>query len=254
MVDVDYYLDYLVGDYPLDVIHVDYINNQYGITDTSLILEIFNRYGLILITKLKKELEDKMEDNSLNESVEINDRFIDKVVESLIGDTTIVPKLEMIVYPSINFYSSRMSLISPNKVFYNEFSDYCNKHYGTTDDEFDVVWEKYSKIMFDKFPKRDRLIKESNDRRKNYLDKVLEFILSDTHITSHNWTWVNIEVPFIDLQYSRMRHFDLFNFVNYCRDNYGLTKDESYSVWEDYNNEINQTLINEWGVQDPIYH
>ena len=135
-----------------------------------------------------------------------------------------------------------------------QFSDYCNKHYGTTDDEFDVVWEKYSKIMFDKFPKRDRLIKESNDRRKNYLDKVLEFILSDTHITSHNWTWVNIEVPFIDLQYSRMRHFDLFNFVNYCRDNYGLTKDESYSVWEDYNNEINQTLINEWGVQDPIYH
>ena len=249
----DYHLNFM-GDYPLNDVEVNYISNQYGITDTSLILEIFNRYIKILFTKLKKELEDKMEDNSLNESVETNNRFLDKVVESLIGDTSIVPKLQMIVYPSINFYSSFMSLLSPNEVFYNEFSDYCNKHYGTTSEEFDVVWEKYSKIMFDKFPKRDRLIKESNDRRKNYLDKVLEFILSDTYITSHNWNWVNIEVPFIDLQYSRMRHFDLFNFVNYCRDNYGLTKDESYSVWEDYINEINQTLINEWGVQDPIYH
>jgi hypothetical protein len=109
--------------------------------------------------------------------------------------------------------------------------------------------------MFDKFDKGENILKESDDRRKNYLDKVLEFILSDTHITSYtSWEWVNIEVPFTDLQYSRMRHFDLFNFVNYCRDNYGLTKDESYSVWEDYINEINQTLINEWGVQDPIYH
>ena len=160
--DLNYYLDNLVDDYTLNDVKVNYISNQYGITDTSIILEIFNKYILLLFTKLKKELESKMENDSLNESI--------------------------------------------------------------------------------------------NDRRKNYLDKVLEFILSDTHITSHNWTWVNIEVPFIDLQYSRMRHFDLFNFVNYCRDNYGLTKDESYSVWEDYNNEINQTLINEWGVQDPIYH
>jgi len=344
--DVDYYLNYL-GDYPLDDIHLNYINNQYGITDESLILEIFNKYTLILFTQLKKEIESKMEDNNLNESVdkyyniskvlnppyfrdlvtlgipqkewddifkhifkdkdiyvlyigitdsdldtgvivdrdsktfiyrenghgnyqldktygeennlnesvETNNRFLDKVVESLIGDTRIVPNLQMIVYPSINFYSSHMSLLLPSKVFYNEFSDYCEKHYGTTSDEFDIIWKKYSKIMFDKFDDRENILKESDDRRKNYLVKVLEFILSDTHITSYtSWEWVNIEVPFTDLQYSRMRHFVREDFFDYCRDNYGLTINESYSVWVDYINEINQILINEWGVQDPIYN
>jgi hypothetical protein len=251
---IDYHLIFMDG-WSVGTDDYTYMNDQFGITNKNIIQEIFNKYNLVLFTQLKKEIEGKMGRSNINESVEINNRFLDKVVESLIGGTSIVPKLQMIVYPSINFYSSRMSLLLPSKVFYNEFSDYCEKHYGTTSDEFDIIWKKYSKIMFDKFDKGENILKESDDRRKNYLDKVLEFILSDTHITSYtSWEWVNIEVPFTDLQYSRMRHFDLFNFVNYCRDNYGLTKDESYSVWEDYINEINQTLINEWGVQDPIYH
>jgi len=257
--DVDYYLDNL-DDYPahlLDDRKLNYINNQYGITDKSLILEIFNKYNLILFTQLKKEIESKMEDNNLNESVETNNRFLDKVVESLIRDTRIVPNLQMIVYPSINFYSSRMSLISPTKVFYNEFSDYCEKHYGTTSEEFDVVWEKYSRIMFDKFDERENILKESNDRRKNYLDKVLEYILSDTQIEPHPmWPsdWINISVPFTSLVYSRIIHFDREDFFTYCRDTYGLTKFETYGMWEDYVDEVNQILKNDWGISDSVYH
>ena len=252
--DVDYYLNYL-GDYPLDEIHLNYINNQYGITDESLILKIFNKYTLILFTKLRDEVEEMMDKDDINESVETNNRFLDKVVESLVRDTTIQVPLQMILYPPINFYSSHMSLLLPSQVFYNEFSDYCNKHYGTTSDEFDIVWEKYSKIMFDKFDSEENFLKESNDRRKNYLDKILEYLLSDTDITSSpKYGWVNISTPFTNLQYSRIMHFDREDFFNYCRDIYGLTKDESYSVWEDYINEINQILINEWGIQDPIYH
>jgi hypothetical protein len=196
-------------------------------------------------------------ENSLNESVETINRFLDKVVESLVRDTTIQVPLQMILYPPINFYSSHMSLLLPSQVFYNEFSDYCNKHYGTTSDEFDIVWEKYSKIMFDKFDSEENFLKESNDRRKNYLDKVLEFIVNDTQIEPHRmWPsdWINIFVPFTTLVYNRIMHFDREDFFNYCRDTYGLTKDESYSVWEDYINEINQILINEWGIRDPIYH
>ena len=111
--------------------------------------------------------------------------------------------------------------------------------------------------MFDKFDSGENFLKESNDRRKNYLDKVLEFIVNDTQIEPHRmWPsdWINIFVPFTTLVYSRIMHFDREDFFNYCRDIYGLTKDESYSVWEDYINEINQILINEWGVRDPIYH
>jgi hypothetical protein len=250
---IDYHLNFM-GGWSVDTDDYTYMNDQFGITNKNIIQEIFNKYSKILFTQLKKEIEGKMGRSNINESVEINNRFIDKVVESLIGDTKIIRTLGTILYPPVNFHSSHMSLLIPSKVFYNEFSDYCEKHYGTTSDEFDVVWEKYSKIMFDKFDKGENILKESDDRRKNYLVKVLDFILSDTHITSYNWDWVNIEVPFNDLQYSRMRHFDRKDFFDYCRDNYGLTKDESYSVWEDYINEINQILINEWGVQDPIYH
>jgi len=252
---IDYQLNYM-GDYPLNVSEVKYISNQYGITDTSFILEIFNRYIRILFTKLREEIENKMEDDSLNESVDTNNKFLDKVVESLIGDTKINTKLAIILYPPINFYSSHMSLLLPSEKFYDEFADYCNKHYGITPEEFDIVWGKYSQIMFNKFDVSDNILKESDDRRKNYLDKVLEFILSDTIIESSSMgkQWVNIFVPFTKLVYSRIMHFDREDFFDYCRDTYGLTKYESYSVWEDYINEVNQILINEWGVKDPIYH
>lgn len=165
----DYHLNYM-GDYPLDDEGVNYISNQYGITDTSIILEIFNRYIKILFTKIQKEIED-FGDDSLNES--------------------------------------------------------------------------------------DIILKESDDRRKNYLDKVLEFIINDTQIEPHAmWPseWINISVPFTNLVYSRIIHFDREDFFDYCRDTYGLTKDESYNIWEDYVYEINQTLKNEWGISDPVYH
>jgi hypothetical protein len=198
-----------------------------------------------------------MEDNNLNESVETINRFLDKVVESLVRDTTIQVPLQMILYPPINFYSSHMSLLLPSQVFYNEFSDYCNKHYGTTSDEFDIVWGKYSTIMFDKFDESHNLLKESNDRRKNYLDKVLEYILSDTQIEPHPmWPsdWINISVPFTSLVYSRIIHFDREDFFTYCRDTYGLTKFETYGMWEDYVDEVNQILKNDWGISDSVYH
>lgn len=252
----DYHLNYM-DEYPLNDEEVNYISNQYGITDTTIILEIFNRYIRILFTKLLSEIEDKMEDDSLNESIETNNRFLDKVVESLINDTKINTKLATILYPPINFHSSHMSLLLPSGAFYNEFADYCNKHYGITPEEFDIVWRKYSKIMFDKFDESDNVLKESDDRRKNYLDKVLEFIVNDTQIDPHPvWpsNWINILVPFTNLVYSRIMHFDREDFFDYCRDTYGLTKDESYSMWEDYINEVNQILINEWGISDPIYH
>jgi hypothetical protein len=230
--------DFCMGDYGLNEDEVKYVWREYNKMIFDKVREIINI------------------NRNLNESIETNNRFLDKVVESLINDTNINTKLAIILYPPINFYSSHMSLLLPSEKFYEEFADYCNKHYGITPEEFDIVWGKYSKIMFDKFDVSDNVLKESDDRRKNYLDKVLEFILSDTQIESDTkWSnWINIFVPFTHLVYSRIMHFDREDFFDYCRDTYGLTKDESYSVWEDYINEVNQILINEWGIKDPIYH
>ena len=94
-------------------------------------------------------------------------------------------------------------------------------------------------------------------KKKEYLDKVLEFIVNDTQIDPHPvWpsNWINIYVPFTNLVYSRIMHFDREDFFDYCRDTYGLTKDESYSVWEDYVDKVNQILRKDWGITDPVYH
>ena len=278
---IDYYLDNLVGDYPLDVIHVDYINNQYGITDTSLILDIFNRYIKILFTKLKKELESKMENDSLNES--INDKenmVIDKIVNFMLEDTqTTLSKQEgePVIKISYPFYSEQIVIMKwwdlnyylDNLVDDYTLSDvkvnYISNQYGITDTSLILdIFNKYILLLFTKLKKEleskmenDSLNESINDRRKNYLDKVLEYILSDTQIEPHPmWPsdWLNISVPFTSLVYSRIIHFDREDFFTYCRDTYGLTKFETYGMWEDYVDEVNQILKNDWGISDPVYH
>jgi hypothetical protein len=253
---IDYHLNFM-GSWGVGTDDYTYMNDQFGITNKNIIQEIFNKYSKILFTKLRDEIEGMMDENNLNESIGGNQKiFYDKIVDLLIKDTKINVKLQIILYPPINFYSSIMSLLQPSDAFYNEFKNYCNHNYGLTDEEFDYVWEIYSKKMFNEF-KGGNSINESilNPKREEYLNKILEYLLSDTDITSSpKYGWVNISTPFTNLQYSRIRHFDRADFFQYCRDTYGLTMDESYSLWEDYSYEVDQILINEWGIRNPRYH
>ena len=277
--DLNYYLDNLVGDYTLSDIKVNYISNQYGITDTSLILEIFNKYILLLFTKLKKELESKMENDSLNESVgDKENMVIDKIVNFMLEDTQYKIKtikdefVVRIVYPfSREIYTEEWGGIDYYLTYMRDYPlsgikvNYISNQYGITDTSLILeIFNRYIKILFTKFKKEletkmenDSLNESINDRRKNYLDKVLEYILSDTQIEPHPmWPsdWLNISVPFTSLVYSRIIHFDREDFFTYCRDTYGLTKFETYGMWEDYVDEVNQILKNDWGISDPVYH
>ena len=277
--DLNYYLDNLVGDYTLSDIKVNYISNQYGITDTSLILEIFNKYILLLFTKLKKELESKMENDSLNESVgDKENMVIDKIVNFMLEDTQYKIKtikdefVVRIVYPfSREIYTEEWGGIDYYLTYMRDYPlsgikvNYISNQYGITDTSLILeIFNRYIKILFTNLKKEleskmenDSLNESINDRRKNYLDKVLEYILSDTQIEPHPmWPsdWLNISVPFTSLVYSRIIHFDREDFFTYCRDTYGLTKFETYGMWEDYVDEVNQILKNDWGISDPVYH
>ena len=147
--DLNYYLDNLVDDYTLSDVKVNYISNQYGITDTSIILEIFNKYILLLFTKLKKELESKMENDSLNESVgDKENMVIDKIVNFMLEDTQYKIKtikdepVARIVYPfygdeiytefmvDVDYYLDYLVGDYPLDVIH---VDYINNQYGITD-------------------------------------------------------------------------------------------------------------------------
>lgn len=206
--------------------------------------------------------------------IEINNKeLLDRVVEVLLDETSIEyledEKSYKIYSPWISdtvhkyvtryYFENRINRL-PDDVF----MEYVNKHFGVGDygqylTESTYVWLRYvNRVLMLLDTMEYKYLDESyNPKNKTYLDKVLEYIIDDTEIEPYSkWSskWIKISVPFTHLEYSRIMHFDREDFFDYCRDAYGLTKDESYSVWEDYINEINQILKNDWGISDPIYH
>ena len=79
---------------------------------------------------------------------------------------------------------------------------------------------------------------------KRFLDKVLDQIVSETRI---DYEWGEIQIPFSDLSIDiphslLLHHLDfhpfLFLFSDHCKNVYGLNKEETEYVWEEYINII----------------
>lgn len=93
-----------------------------------------------------------------------------------------------------------------------------------------------------------------NERQIKFLDKLLKILVDETIVESNRLYEVNIIVPWSYFQYSRPRHFDKIDFCKYCKEQYGLTLEECNYIYPDYMIEINDILISEWGVRDPLFH
>ena len=79
---------------------------------------------------------------------------------------------------------------------------------------------------------------------KRFLNKVLDQIVRETRI-DHEWG--EIQIPFSDLSIDiphslLLHHLDfhpfLFLFSDHCKNVYGLNKEETEYVWEEYINSI----------------
>ena len=75
---------------------------------------------------------------------------------------------------------------------------------------------------------------------KKFLNKVLDQIVSETRI---DYEWGEIQIPFSDLSIDiphslLLHHLDfhpfLFLFSDHCKNVYGLNKEETEYVWEEY--------------------
>lgn len=194
--------------------------------------------------------------------------FLEKVVNRLVKDTIITyDKYEgddvvITPFPSVDgyftkFWFTRKSIGSRMP----SFKSYIEYTYGVTDtEEINYIYSSYESIISDKL--FNDTINENiyhdmfGERVSNYMEKVLKYLVDDTYVYYHTILMsetIMIKVPFTDLQFSRIRYFNVGFFIDYCMDTYGLTRKESEYLWGDYLNEIDYILKYEFGVRDPEY-
>ena len=85
---------------------------------------------------------------------------------------------------------------------------------------------------------------------KRFLNKVLDQIVRETRV---DYEWGEIQIPFSDLSIDiphslLLHHLDfhpfLFLFSDHCKNVYGLNKEETEYVWEEYKNIIIDKINN----------
>ena len=87
----------------------------------------------------------------------MNNKYIDKVIGSLVRGTKIDYDKEEVYFPffsSSPFYLSFFSF-PPFPLSLSLFSKYCRNQFGLTEEEIEYVWEIYKDIIKDKISKRE---------------------------------------------------------------------------------------------------
>jgi hypothetical protein len=192
--------------------------------------------------------------------------FLEKVVNRLVKDSIITyDKYEgdtvvITPFPVMDGYLTKR-WFGTNAVGSRmpSFKTYIEYTYGVTDtEEINYIYSYYESIISDKLD--NDMITENiyhdifGEKVSNYMEKVLKYLVSDTYIKEMSDGGTMIEVPFSDFQYSRIRHFNVGFFIDYCKNNYGLTRKESEYLWGDYLNEMDYIVKYEYGIKDPVYH
>jgi hypothetical protein len=202
-------------------------------------------------------------------------KYIDKVIDFLLRDTIIDYEDNHIDFPFFPMYS--LFINDENlRYFYHEerFNKYCMEQYGLTEDETEYVWTKYRysigmNIGTKGGTEKDRFgrLGESDDRRKNFLDKVVDFLVKDTKVdyedreiffpfTQKIATRRNTDnsTPFHKILFHKDSIIPIGGFMEYIEEMYGITyiKDVSY-VWGKYKDIMRNTMFGDDPTNEPIY-
>jgi hypothetical protein len=198
------------------------------------------------------------------ESEDKKQKYLDKILKWFVDDTIIDYATGVIIYP--------FSLIGPNgkplpsfiydlqtKLSWGMSSDIqitCRDTYGLNYDETKYIWDNYKKIIKDRYNKESIMyhlkpINESDDKKQVYLDKVVDWLVGDTEIgdswfsppyyhpgssagrTGFRSVYGHTFGLLKNTSYSGLET-QLIYFNSYCKNNYGLTEDETNIVWRQY--------------------
>ena len=210
-----------------------YCNDMYGL-------------GIEEIQYVWKEYKNKLIGGEyINESVGRKNEYLDKVVEYLVDDTIIDFKKNEIRYPffhHLQSFSLSSPPFSPILDTLSSFRNYNKDNYGLTENDMGYVWKEYKNIILYKI-NNSGSINESIDRRDEYLNKIVDFLVDDTEMV---YDIKVIRYPHLPNhpQFFSFSRFFLFNshpsFSKYIKDNYSLNDEEIDYVWEEYKNIINE--------------
>ena len=100
---------------------------------------------------MKRIISKILKEESINESVDRKNEYLNKIVDFLVDDTEMVYDIKVIRYPHLpnlpQFFSfSRFFLFNSRP----SFSKYIKDNYSLNDEEIDYVWEEYKNIINEK--------------------------------------------------------------------------------------------------------
>jgi Fe-S cluster assembly iron-binding protein IscA len=252
--DIEYDIEFLSDSNGFFDMMWDILKKDYGLNSNQS-LYVYGNYLYQINKKIKLP-------GSINESVDNKEKYLDKIVDYMVEDTTITPK--EILFPFMTKPYLRSPYGKPENFpfhfFYEVFTQYCSDNYGLTENESYSVWEKYKSILIG-----NKLINESVDNKEIYLDKISQYIIDDTEL---DYEQKLVTYPFIPninsqwglstpLSYVQYESPFFIEFSNYCNSMYGLTEYEINYVWHQYkvifNHKINSKPMNESVDSKKIY-
>jgi len=198
-------------------------------------------------------------------------KYLSKVLDQLVSETKIDYDMRKIFppfsfrpltsvihkppFPSLPFFSSFSTF--PNYGFVPFFEKHCKDMYGLTVYEVSYIWKQYISIIEDKI--KNKPLNESTE--DNALNKIVDQLVNETRI---DYKYKVIHAPFNPHGDSSSFLFSSspfsspillpslsppLLFFKYCKDIYGLTKQETEYVWYEYKktikNKINNKPLNE---------
>lgn len=86
------------------------------------------------------------------------------------------------------------------------------------------------------------------NRNKQYLDKVVDFLIEDSNITYVSGKFLTLHTPFSDVPwtyFSRFSNTPIIYFVEYVENTYGVTQSESKYVWDKYVSKLKDKRYNQ---------
>lgn len=195
-------------------------------------------------------------------------KFLHKVVEFLVKDTIIDYEDNHIDFPFFPMYRLFINDANLDYFFHKgRYSQYCKDNYGLSHEESLYVWGIYIDMIKEKINNRGGSINESDDRRKNFLDKVVDFLVKDTKVDYENRELffpftlkkslrqnTDNATPFHKILFNRDSVIPLDGFMEYIEEMYGITdiKEVSY-VWGKYKDVMRYIVFGNDPTSEPIY-
>ena len=242
------------------------LKGYWGLTDDEIKELFWGRYDkhIINMKRLSKE-----QPYNLTESKEDIDKdFLDKVVNSLIGETKptsgkhvsvftpfFVPEVEK-SWVLTAHRCREIGIVHPeNYMVPSIISDHLKDVYSLHSiKEMDYVMNKYYFNIYNKYFRKffDNTMNESSATfggNEKFLNKMVNFMVDDTELVElDEQPYIRIKFPFINYSGRRLPHkwFEAvprFPFIEGMVDNYDLTDDEAEYVLEKYSDKLRSKVF-----------